>query len=528
MLNKMNHLSPRIAVIGCGYWGQNLVRKFAELKVLSAVCDTNPDQSQKIASLNGNPPVLTLEEIATSSEIDGVVIASPAILHATHVTQFLKANKHVFVEKPLALNLEDAEKLKCLAQEKNRILMVGHILQYHPAFLKLKELLTNNSLGTIQYVYSNRLNIGKVRTEENVLWSFAPHDLTMILGLIPDPIKKVYATGASCLKSTNTDIANVHLEFNTGVKAHIFVSWLNPFKEQKLIVVGDKAMAVFDDTLDWEKKLQLYSHEVKIEGPLSFVNKAEPTPIALTQEEPLKNECEHFLECIIKNSQPRTDATEAIRVLKVLSQAQASLESYTMMKHEDYFKHESAYVDEGAKIGSGTKIWHFSHILKDVNIGENVTIGQNVMIGPDVKVGHNCKIQNNVSLYKGVTLEEGVFCGPSCVFTNVNTPRAEIERKDEYLPTYVGKAATIGANSTIVCGVTLGAYCFIGAGSVVTKDIIPHALVVGVPAKQIGWVSHAGERLDENLVCPREGRQYQVLNNQLVEMQTRELHSSCN
>lgn len=195
---------------------------------------------------------------------------------------------------------------------------------------------------------------------------------------------------------------------------------------------------------------------------------------------------------------------------------------------ENYFKHESVYVDEGAKIGEGTKIWHFSHILPGTEIGKNSIIGQNVMIGPDVKVGNSCKIQNNVSLYKGIHLEDGVFCGPSCVFTNVNTPRAEIERKNEYLPTHVGKAATIGANSTIVCGVNLGAYCLIGAGSVVTKDVKPHALVVGVPAKQIGWVSHAGERLGDDLICPREGRSYQVVNNQLVEIHEKGTNVSCN
>lgn len=185
----------------------------------------------------------------------------------------------------------------------------------------------------------------------------------------------------------------------------------------------------------------------------------------------------------------------------------------------NYFKHESSYVDEGATIGEGTKIWHFSHILGRVEIGKNVVIGQNVMIGPDVRVGDNCKIQNNVSLYKGITLENGVFCGPSCVFTNVNSPRAEIERKEEFRETYVEKWATIGANATIVCGVRLGAYSFVGAGATVTKDVLPHALVVGVPAKQVGWVSHAGEVLKANLICPREGRQYKVSDNRLVEVE---------
>jgi UDP-2-acetamido-3-amino-2,3-dideoxy-glucuronate N-acetyltransferase len=172
------------------------------------------------------------------------------------------------------------------------------------------------------------------------------------------------------------------------------------------------------------------------------------------------------------------------------------------------FIHKSAYVDEGVALGEGTKIWHFSHILKGSRIGRNCSIGQNVMIGPDVTVGDNCKIQNNVSLYKGVELEQGVFCGPSCVFTNVLNPRAEVERKDEFRQTRVRQGATIGANATIVCGNELGEYCMIGAGAVVTKDVLAYALMLGVPARRVGWVSRAGEILDETLVCPRTGERY--------------------
>lgn len=184
----------------------------------------------------------------------------------------------------------------------------------------------------------------------------------------------------------------------------------------------------------------------------------------------------------------------------------------------DYFVHESSYVDDGVTIGKNTKIWHFSHILGGVTIGDNVSIAQNVMIGPDVKVGHNCKIQNNVSLYKGVNLEDGVFCGPSCVFTNVLNPRAEVERKTEYRMTTVKRGATIGANATIVCGHDLGEYCMIGAGAVVTKHVPAHALMVGVPAKRIGWVSHEGEILGKDLTCPRSGRTYVEKDGQLVEL----------
>ncbi len=173
--------------------------------------------------------------------------------------------------------------------------------------------------------------------------------------------------------------------------------------------------------------------------------------------------------------------------------------------------HESAYIDDGVEIGGGTSIWHFSHILPGARIGMYCVIGQNVMIGADVAVGNRCKIQNNVSIYSGVTLEDGVFCGPSCVFTNVINHRAEIERKDEFRPTRVGRGATIGANATIVCGHTLGMYCFIGAGAVITSDVPDFALVAGNPGKRIGWVSKLGGRLGEDLVCPMDGTKYQLV-----------------
>lgn len=180
-------------------------------------------------------------------------------------------------------------------------------------------------------------------------------------------------------------------------------------------------------------------------------------------------------------------------------------------KSESAFVHSTAVVDPHCRIGAGTRIWHFSHILSGSVIGVGCTIGQNVMIGPNVVVGDRCKVQNNVSLYKGVTLEDGVFCGPSCVFTNVIYPRAEIERKDEFRATLVRRGATIGANSTILCGITLGRYCMVGAGAVVTNDVPDFALVVGTPARFAGWVSHAGERLADDLVCPREGRRYRLV-----------------
>lgn len=189
--------------------------------------------------------------------------------------------------------------------------------------------------------------------------------------------------------------------------------------------------------------------------------------------------------------------------------------------HASVFVHETAWIDGDVTIGAGSKIWHFVHILPHTVIGAGVSLGQNVMAGPHVTVGDGCKVQNNVALYKGVTLERDVFCGPSCVFTNVLTPRAHIERKDEFGETRVKQGATIGANATIVCGNTLGAFCMIAAGAVVTRDVPDYALMAGVPAKRIGWVSQAGERLGDDLICPRTGEIYEEIeNNTLIRKDT--------
>jgi UDP-2-acetamido-3-amino-2,3-dideoxy-glucuronate N-acetyltransferase len=176
---------------------------------------------------------------------------------------------------------------------------------------------------------------------------------------------------------------------------------------------------------------------------------------------------------------------------------------------KDFFVHESSYLDEGVVIGAGTKVWHFSHLLSGARVGSNCSLGQNVNVGSGAVIGDGCRIQNNVSIYDRVILEKDVFCGPSCVFTNVINPRAFVQRKDEYKKTLVKEGCSIGANATIVCGVTLGAYAFIGAGAVVTKDVKDYALVYGNPAQQRGWVSRAGEKLGPDLICPATGEQYE-------------------
>lgn len=509
----------QVAVIGCGHWGRNLVRNFHQLGALAAVADHDAVAAEAMRAQYG-APILSLAEILADPAIAAVVIAAPAAQHYALTRDALLAGKHVFVEKPLALDVAEAESLCALAARQGRILMVGHLLQYHPAFLALKEMCRSGRLGRLRYVYSHRMNLGKFRTEENILWSFAPHDISMILGLLGEEVDSVTATGHCYLHKSVADVTTTHITFASGQAAHVHVSWLHPFKEQRLVVIGEEAMAVFDDSRDWPDKLCLYSHQIAWRDGVPTAEKADAVPIPLSREEPLRLECAHFLESIASSKPPRTDGAEGVRVLRVLDAAQRSLETGASTRLRvatpapgGATVHPTAVVDQPAEIGQGTRIWHFSHVLKDSRIGRDCNIGQNVVIGPSVTIGDRCKIQNNVSIYPGVTLEDGVFCGPSMVFTNVVNPRAEIERKHEYRPTLVKRGATIGANATVVCGHDIGRYAMIGAGAVVTRDVPDFALMVGNPARRLGWVCVCGAQLPRaawtKADCPACGKGYE-------------------
>ncbi|MBW2570165.1 MAG: Gfo/Idh/MocA family oxidoreductase [Deltaproteobacteria bacterium] len=526
-----------IAVIGSGYWGKNLVRNFHQLGVLKLICDKDENIVKQFKKQYTDVETcLDLEEVLCHESIKAVVVATPAETHFAVAHKALLAGKHVFVEKPLALTEAEGRQLVKLAEQNELILMVGHILHYHPALIKLKDLINSGELGKIQYLYSNRLNIGKIRNEENILWSFAPHDISVILMLLGEMPESVSATGGSYLQRKIPDTTLTTMDFPSGVKAHIFVSWLHPYKEQKLVVVGDKKMAVFDDVS--EEKLLLYHHRIDWLDRIPVASKEEAEVVPVPMKEPLKTECQHFLECIENKQQPRTDGQEGLRVLKILKASQASLDDNGCNIHigshlkkemetapsaifdtnsKDWFVHKSAYLDTGVEIGENTKIWHFSHILSGSRIGRNCNIGQNVVIGPDVIVGNGCKVQNNVSIYKGVTLDDYVFCGPSMVFTNVYNPRSEISKMDEVRKTIVKRGATIGANATIICGITIGNYAFIGAGAVITTDVPDYALMVGNPARQIGWACRCGERLSEHLECVSCDRKFKEVGRNIEE-----------
>jgi UDP-2-acetamido-3-amino-2,3-dideoxy-glucuronate N-acetyltransferase len=501
-MGKGELMSMKVAVIGAGYWGKNLVRNFSELGSLAMVCDVSEATCAEIGPKYNVSTTTDVADVLKDTMVHGVVIAAPAVQHYDLAKKALSAGKDVYVEKPLALTAAEGRELTELAATLDRVLMVGHILEYHPAVIELKRMVAAGELGKIHYIYSSRLNIGKLRTEENILWSFAPHDVSAICSLLGESPTAVASHGGSYLNQNIYDTTLTTCEFRSGVQAHIFVSWLHPFKEQKLCLVGSEKLAVFDD-VETERKLVVYSHQINWQNRVPVAQKGEGQVVSLPKSEPLKAECAHFLECVAERKQPRTDGAAGVRVLEILEACERSLKSHgqpmevavAKAPKPAYFAHKSAVVDDGCEIGEGTKIWHFSHVMPKCKIGKGCNIGQNVVISPDVVIGNNVKIQNNVSVYTGVILEDDVFCGPSMVFTNVMNPRSHIVRRNEYKTTLIKKGATLGANSTIVCGHTVGEYAFIAAGAVVATDVEPYALIAGVPARKIGYMCHCGIKL---------------------------------
>jgi len=318
----MSNYRRAVAVVGCGYWGQNLVRNFNELEALSMSCDATDQGRERARELApGATVVASLDEVL-SSPVTAVVVATPAATHYDIAKRALEAGKDVFVEKPLALTYDEGSDLASIADREGLILMVGHVLEYHPNVVRLKELATSGELGEVQYIYSNRLNLGKVRQEENILWSFAPHDIAVILSVLQRMPFQVSAVGGSYLQPNIPDTTVTHLLFDRGVRAHVYVSWLHPFKEQRLVVVGSRKMATFDDVA---KELVIYDQHFEFHAGKPSPVKAEGVRVPPVTAEPLRIECEAFLDAILTRVSPLTDARSGLRVLKVLQAAQQSL-----------------------------------------------------------------------------------------------------------------------------------------------------------------------------------------------------------
>lgn len=315
----------RVAVLGHGAWGRNLVRNFAGLGVLDTVCDPRSEARGECRRAYSSVRVAeSADGVFADAGLAAVVIATPAETHGELVRAALAAGKDVFVEKPLCLAVKEGEELVRRAAEAGRILMVGHVLEYHPAVTSLLQMVQCGVLGNVHYVYSNRLSLGKVRKEENILWSFAPHDIAIVLRLMGELPCEVVACGGSYLQPQVADMTVTHLLFRSGARAHIFVSWLHPFKEQRLVVIGDRKMASFDDV---NKRVTLHDQRVDWHEGLPVPVRGEGEPVSFASEEPLARECAAFLTAVRTRKPPLTDGPSALRVLRVLDAAQRSLAS---------------------------------------------------------------------------------------------------------------------------------------------------------------------------------------------------------
>lgn len=513
-----------VALIGCGTWGKNLLRNLGER--VGMVCDPNEETRDWVFSrwAGGYAVGWGMADALRIPSIKAVVIASPPDKHYTHASLALSAGRHVFVEKPMAMTVEQGEQLAQLAKDKGLVLMVGHLMRYHPGFLRLQRLIEDGELGRLRYLYAVRGKLGGLRREPNVLWSFAPHDISMILALVGRMPAMVQALGGAYLHDGVPDVTATSLDFE-GVQANLFVNWLHPYKEQRLVVVGEKGIAVFRDGAGADT-LMVYPYEVDNGEPVGD----EPKRIGVIKQEPLAREMGHFLTCIDYGDEPVTNAAEGLRVLRVLAAAQEAMEhggavfpNMNLGRQSDgpedteAMDHTWLPVDwetvgecpppriefhlrrcepkqdgpgvrihplaevETDDIGDGTTIWRWTHVMPGAKIGRNCMIGQGCFIGRDVVIGDGCRIQNGAQIFEGVTLEDRVFIGPGVVFTNDSYPRAGIRTIPE--GTLVKSRASIGANATILSGVVIGEGAMVGAGAVVTKHVEDVSTVVGNPAR---------------------------------------------
>lgn len=307
----------RLAVIGCGYWGSNHARTLAGLGVLAAVGDRHAERAVALAGETG-AQARDVDAIIAADDIDGIVLALPPQAHAEHALKAIAARKHVLVEKPIALDIADGEAIVAAAGAAGVVAMTGHVLRFHPAFEALMRLIEDGALGAVQYIHSHRVGLGKFHPENDALWDIAPHDLSLILAVTGEEPSRVSGEGTAVLDHLS-DFAHLHLTFPSGLRAHVFTSRLNPYRERRLTVIGDKAMAVFDDVAPWPEKLQLYRHRVWNEGDGWQFDTAEPEAIAIEEGLPLTRECAHFIDCIENGTAPRTPVADGLAVMRILS-----------------------------------------------------------------------------------------------------------------------------------------------------------------------------------------------------------------
>ncbi len=420
--------------------------------------------------------------------VQGALVAVDSPRHHAVGLRVLRAHRHLLVEKPMALTVADAHELHALAETHRRVLSVDHLLLHHPAVLRAKELLADGAIGQALWVEATRFATGPTRPGQSVWWALAPHDVSLVLHLFDAVPALVSAVGGSTRLGTSGDdtVVWATLHFDDGRLAHVQVARQAAEKKRQFSMVGDRGSLIFDE-LSPDRMLRIQSSAQASHAEV----------IALPAADPLSAQCRHFVNGVSRGSDggkrgPRAGGREGPGGGNPFH-ARGRRSSPRRMKRRRHWAHATAVIDRGAQVGAGTKVWHFCHVAGGARIGVGCVLGQNVYVAPTAAIGDGCRIQNNVSIYDGVILEDQVFVGPAAVFTNVRVPRAAFDRRQDIQPTRVRRGATIGANATIVCGVTIGEYAFVAAGAVVTSDVAPSTVVAGNPARRQGSICRCGE-----------------------------------
>jgi UDP-2-acetamido-3-amino-2,3-dideoxy-glucuronate N-acetyltransferase len=315
---------PRVAVVGCGYWGKNLVRNFAELGVLDTLVDPAQDRAGDLAAKHGGR-VRNYDAVLADNSVEAVVIATPGPSHVTLAVAALESGKHVYVEKPLAMSLADSSRIAERAEALGRTLMVGHILRYHAAFVRLEEMARGGTIGPVRHIVSTRFNLGKILDDEDVIWSLAPHDLSMVTALLGREPDRVHCLGEAFLRPGITDLATIRLVYGDRASAEIRLNWIAPMKEHRLTAIGEKGSLVFNDVLPWPEKLVLRRPALDWADPAVQPDPGTIEAVPLDTSEPLKAECRHFLDAVANRIRPRSDGVEGVAITCLIERALASL-----------------------------------------------------------------------------------------------------------------------------------------------------------------------------------------------------------
>lgn len=483
-----------IGLIGYGLVGSRLARSFSGLGVLSMVCDANPEALRHAATaLPGIVVVQDEDALLADPRVRAVVMSQPVAGHMSFARKVLETGRHLYAAPSAAFDVDDCRKLQDLATARGMVFTPGFLSQHDPGVARLAGLAQDGSLGRVVSVVARTVAAPETEPE----WGDpAAEDIAAILRIV-DHVPVVLPPAERGESQADVTV----LAFPSGPVAHVFAPKPGSRPMREIVVVGEAATAA-------------WRIDAMGQGVVTVSGGVSRERVEFPRESALEQACAAFVDALRGAIPPSGDKPcwlKALDVLTTLRERRNARQDKpdTSGWAQDAFVHHTSVVDERVTLGEGVRIWHFCHILPDCRIGAHTNVGQNVMIGPGVTVGARCKIQNNVSVYPGVTLEDGVFCGPSMVFTNVHNPRATIPRMDEARATPVRTGATLGANCTIVCGNEIGPYAFVGAGAVVTRPVPSHALVVGNPARRVGWVCRCGVRLDRELQCPACGARYE-------------------